>query len=55
MRSVEAILGLGDKDTVAGTIKEMIELLEYYAELHPTGKAAHWLDKKDSERGLTCR
>lgn len=55
MRSVDCILDLGDKEKAKKALKEMIELLEYYENLHPTGKAAHWLQKKDDERGLTCR
>jgi hypothetical protein len=55
MRPIETILDLGDKDKVKESLKEMIELLEYYENLHPTGRAAHWLAKKDEKRGLTCR
>ena len=55
MRQVESILDLGDKEKANQALKEMVELLEYYENLHPTGRAAHWLQKKDHERGLTCR
>lgn len=55
MRQMSSVLDFGDKEKAEKALKEMVELLEYYADLHPTGKAAHWLQKKDEERGLTCR
>lgn len=55
MRQIETILDLGDKEKAEEALMEMIELLEYYENLHPTGRAAHWLQKKDEQRGLTCR
>lgn len=53
MRDVENILDLGDKEKAEKALKEIIELLEYYENLHPTGRAARWLEKKDHENSLT--
>ena len=53
MRKVENILDLGDKKEAQKALEEIIELLEYYENLHPTGRAARWLEKKDAERLLT--